>query len=363
MSEMKNFSTHALEDILKDQYECRNSVKRGKLASEQDWYTYREELIRWIEEAQKFTMLEDDAHSVPAPLLGEWINDDPRLPFDFTVVEVTPADTGPDPDVELLGVVLVCASLHAISPEIRAAIKEDVPFSDDSNGFAFWPVMKTKWINNKEAKEPHWVCCPTLGVMMSGEDMAQWQVGARPEQLHKNNRDATENCMFVQHIIDSQMMGDQFTTDLEDGTGKQWDELLRDGHLERYQREMLNNMGSLMVKYVKTLAAFNTLINTKNIELRTHRPSPKLNKKRAKRGHPLFYEYKVLDLYPDRVEYAGGEDRMVNDRHGPRCHLRRGHVRRLHTGGTTFVRQAIIGQAQDGVILKDYKVETSRKNS
>ena len=362
MTELRNFATHALEDLIKDQHEVRNSMKRGRLAMEQDWYKYREELVRWIEEAQKFTMPEEDAHTVPPAILREWINDDPRLPFDFTVLEVVPDHVDGDGEVELVGVVLVCANLQAIDPKIRAKIKEDVPFPDDSNGFAFWPVMKTRFINNKVATSAHWVACPTLGIMMNGEDMISWQSGARPDQLHHNGGE-DDLCMFVQHIVDSQMMTDQFVIDYEDSTGGSWQDLNMAGRMERYMGEMLKNLGGLMVKHVKTLAAFNVLINTKNIEMRTHQPNPKLNKKRAKKGSPLFFEYKVLDLYPNRTQYTGGERLTETGRQAPRCHLRRGHVRRLHTGGTTFVRQAIIGQPDEGVILKDYKVASSGKNS
>lgn len=55
-------------------------------------------------------------------------------------------------------------------------------------------------------------------------------------------------------------------------------------------------------------------------------PAPKgLNDKRAKKGRPLFYPYKLLDLAP--APAAGGEG--GGSHASPRTHLRRGHLRHL----------------------------------
>ena len=83
----------------------------------------------------------------------------------------------------------------------------------------------------------------------------------------------------------------------------------------------------------------------------------KLNVKRKKKGRELFFEYRTLKLYSDAVTYVGPTLDKHRFRVSPKLHLRRGHVRRLHAGGTTFVRAAIIGKKKRGMVVKDYQVE------
>ncbi len=88
-------------------------------------------------------------------------------------------------------------------------------------------------------------------------------------------------------------------------------------------------------------------------------PAPeKLNRKRAKKGRVPLFEYKVLDIVADvlhqRKETA--HERSSGHHSSPRMHTRRGHVRRLASGQTTWVRNAIIGKPGHGQIIKQYAV-------
>lgn len=88
-------------------------------------------------------------------------------------------------------------------------------------------------------------------------------------------------------------------------------------------------------------------------------PSPvKLNKKRAKRGKPPLYEYKVLDIVADVLQgpVSASKPHQGGSHASPRMHKRRGHVRRLTSGKQTWVRNAIIGKPSRGQVIKDYAV-------
>ena len=80
---------------------------------------------------------------------------------------------------------------------------------------------------------------------------------------------------------------------------------------------------------------------------------PKLNKHRVRAGKPPTVEYKVLTINPRSViEHSPSSDGA--GRQSPRLHFRRGHFRRL-ANKITAVAPAIIGAADRGVIIKDYR--------
>lgn len=88
-------------------------------------------------------------------------------------------------------------------------------------------------------------------------------------------------------------------------------------------------------------------------------PAPeKLNRKRAKKGRPPLYEYKMLDIVADVMSPpTEGVSHGKGSHHAsPRMHSRRGHVRKLASGKTTWIRNSIIGKPGRGEIIKDYAV-------
>lgn len=84
----------------------------------------------------------------------------------------------------------------------------------------------------------------------------------------------------------------------------------------------------------------------------------KLNQKRAKKGKVPLFEYKVLDIVADvlHTPKETTHERSSGHHASPRMHNRRGHLRRLPSGRTTWVRNAIIGKPGRGQILKQYSV-------
>jgi len=88
-------------------------------------------------------------------------------------------------------------------------------------------------------------------------------------------------------------------------------------------------------------------------------PAPeKLNKKRAKKGRIPMYEYKILDIIADvmQVTKPTAKPHQGGTHASPRMHKRRGHVRRLRSGRTTWVRNMIVGKPGSGAVEKEYSV-------
>jgi hypothetical protein len=87
-------------------------------------------------------------------------------------------------------------------------------------------------------------------------------------------------------------------------------------------------------------------------------PAPtKLNKKRAQKGRVPMYEYKVLDIVADILQASPASKPHQGGTHAsPRMHKRRGHVRRLSSGRTTWIRNMIIGKPGTGAVEKEYAV-------
>lgn len=95
-----------------------------------------------------------------------------------------------------------------------------------------------------------------------------------------------------------------------------------------------------------------------NVETETIASPKSLNEKRARKGKPPFFEYKVLKV---RVSAQHG---TLDKRHGdglrasPRQHFRRGHIRVLDREKMriTWVAPASVGSPSNGFIDKDYMI-------
>ncbi len=88
-------------------------------------------------------------------------------------------------------------------------------------------------------------------------------------------------------------------------------------------------------------------------------PAPvKLNKKRAKNNRVPMYEYKVLDIVADvlHTPQSAFKPHQGGTHASPRMHKRRGHIRRLHSGKTTWIRNMIVGKPGAGSVEKEYSV-------
>jgi hypothetical protein len=96
------------------------------------------------------------------------------------------------------------------------------------------------------------------------------------------------------------------------------------------------------------------VMNCSNVVCVDNEPPAALNKKRSKSGKVPLFSYKTLHIKIDESKTAKGG--TAGDRHGPRLHLRRGHVRRLSPTRTTWVSSCVVGDKQRGIVMKDYRV-------
>lgn len=101
--------------------------------------------------------------------------------------------------------------------------------------------------------------------------------------------------------------------------------------------------------------SFCLTVNCVNVTVGALASETKLNAKRIRNGKPPLYDYKVLELPEPRSREASGLQ-LEGLRLSPRMHLRRGHPRRLGDGRLTYVRAAMVGSNQAGVVDKEYRV-------
>lgn len=149
--------------------------------------------------------------------------------------------------------------------------------------------------------------------------------------------------------------------------GVHWVEnVIEDGRLRVGTRRLFNNVDSVIpmteenreasdqYHAVMLAAIMQTLIllSCNNVKtVRTEEPV-KLNAKRAKSGKPPFVSYHILDVPGHETSDA----ELGGTHASPRFHLRRGHVRRLPTGVSTWVRHCAVGSPANGMVKKDYRV-------
>jgi hypothetical protein len=106
---------------------------------------------------------------------------------------------------------------------------------------------------------------------------------------------------------------------------------------------------------IVTIAHFCMLCGCDNVKpVRAFFPSSHLVKRCRERGKVPPDEYYVLDCFIG--EHAESAEASGGNHASPRFHVRRGHVRRLPTGRTTWVKQCTVGDASLGRIEKDYRV-------
>jgi len=115
-------------------------------------------------------------------------------------------------------------------------------------------------------------------------------------------------------------------------------------YTERESKEACNNAAS-------AIFAALSIINCSNVELVDNTPS-NFKQSRVKKNKAPLFEFKTLHIKQNtkkNIQKGNGTHKS------PRVHLRRGHIRRLPTGTTTWVQPCMVGSA-DGIVHKDYTV-------
>ena len=111
-------------------------------------------------------------------------------------------------------------------------------------------------------------------------------------------------------------------------------------------------------EWLLAVQIFLTAMNCKNVEKVEHKPTPKLQKARLKKGKQPLFSYWTLELKPqnDSKNALGGTHAS------PRVHLRRGHPRQYKIGEWTWVQPCMVGNKKLGMVHKDYDGSKLHKN-
>lgn len=120
--------------------------------------------------------------------------------------------------------------------------------------------------------------------------------------------------------------------------------------------ETLHGLGK--IAYLQPITAVLSLIEALSCRNVGHEalPTRKLNKSAAKRGVLPFDEYRVLTVTASKGN-GGNKGGIVNDRHSPREHLRRGHIRTYESGLKIWVQSTVVNAGAGQTLSKDYKVK------
>jgi hypothetical protein len=110
---------------------------------------------------------------------------------------------------------------------------------------------------------------------------------------------------------------------------------------------------------LQVLAHFVMLCNCDNVKpVKAFSPSPAFIRYSKERRRRPPDEYWILDCFlGEHQERTRGQ--AAGSHTSPRFHVRRGHVRRLPDGRTTWVKQCTVGDARIGKIDKDYRIRAS----
>lgn len=98
------------------------------------------------------------------------------------------------------------------------------------------------------------------------------------------------------------------------------------------------------------------VLNCSNVVCVENAPPSALNRKRMKSGRTPIYSYKTLHIKTNERKDPVQPIGSFGERHGPRLHLRRGHIRRLPSGSRTWVQSCMVGSMQEGMAMKEYRV-------
>lgn len=112
--------------------------------------------------------------------------------------------------------------------------------------------------------------------------------------------------------------------------------------------ELEDSMTDLIHKVIATLQ----VMNCSNIEYIDHESPQQLNKKRIHKNKPPIYSFKTLCIKKNKV--ASKNRNEENTHASPRLHLRRGHIRRCHSGINTWVQPCVVGDKTKGIVHKEY---------
>ncbi|MCP4127325.1 MAG: hypothetical protein GY753_09715 [Gammaproteobacteria bacterium] len=120
-------------------------------------------------------------------------------------------------------------------------------------------------------------------------------------------------------------------------------------HAEGFEEKEIAMIAALdlMVKAIEVL-------NCSNVKTIDSQEKKFINKKRKAKGKLPLFTYKTLHIDTGEREEQKGPSKGAHA--SPRVHLRRGHIRKLAAGKTTWVQPCVVGDKSKGIVHKEYLV-------
>ena len=116
-----------------------------------------------------------------------------------------------------------------------------------------------------------------------------------------------------------------------------------------------NNLEPIVAGLVSLVVRGLSVLNCSNVMCFDNYPPESLNKKRAKSGKCPLFTYKTLHIKTAKTQTSKSENSNI-ERSAPRLHMRRGHIRSLPSGVTTWIQSCMVGSSKNGVVSKDYRI-------
>jgi len=113
-----------------------------------------------------------------------------------------------------------------------------------------------------------------------------------------------------------------------------------------------NEAKPIIIECCSNVVLINSVMACSNITLIDNAPS-RLKQSRVKKGKTPLFTYKTLHI---KTSYTKGKNKGEGKHASPRVHLRRGHIRTLNSGLTTWVQSCVVGDKSKGMVHKDYAV-------
>jgi hypothetical protein len=116
-----------------------------------------------------------------------------------------------------------------------------------------------------------------------------------------------------------------------------------------------DNEESDITKFLHVLGDFLVAMNSVGTRVESTEVSAKLNAKRSKQNKEPLSTYRILDLSMlDRERVV--RDLSKGTHASPALHDRRGHMRKLKTGKTVWVKPCRVGKEENGIVTKSYSI-------
>lgn len=335
ISSMLNYTTHALADLKALAPRLEHKLPLSAVAMRQ--------VIVWLEQGAKFVLPDGGGLVELGELDGSFFRN-LRLPYPVTVLEVPFMQIAQDGHSHLI--TQGPLSEETSSKRIALLVASEVFFSS--------PLFKDNPLKAQggivvmsvfyQDSEDHWAIAPSACILSDkyaeeivphaqAPDQAMVELLKQSGGLKANSSAVPVDYVLIQPEVAAMMRRELGAQNAD----------------TRMSLDVRDEM-HLALEFCLT-------INCSNVQVQKRAAPAALNKKRLKSGKVPFYDHHVIQINPGQgPAYYLSEGASQGIGKSPRMHTRRGHIRRLPTGKTTFVRATVVGSSRQGIVEKTYVV-------